>query len=192
MNYTVEVFPQPVADFNFAPIKPVAGSDDVQFTDASHSAEIVGWNWYFTNTAGQNTSSMQHPSFIYMDAGDYVAALVVKSENGCTDTITKVVTVGEDFGIFIPNAFTPNGDGVNDVFQPKGFGIVKYEMQIFDRWGEKIFETTEFEKGWDGIRQKKNDINYTISKEEVYTWRIKATSVFGKAHEYTGHVTLIK
>jgi gliding motility-associated-like protein len=192
MNYTVEVFPQPVADFNFAPIKPIAGSDEVHFTDASHSAEIVAWNWYFTNTAGTNTSSMQHPSYIYMDAGDYVAALVVKSENGCTDTITKVVTVGEDFGIFVPNAFTPNGDGVNDTFQPKGFGIVKYELQIFDRWGEKIFETTEFEKGWDGIRQKKSDINYTVGKEEVYVWKIKATSVFGKAHEYTGHVTLIK
>jgi gliding motility-associated-like protein len=62
-------------------------------------------------------------------------------------------------------------------------------MQIYDRWGEKVFETTEFEKGWDGSYMKRSE---TSSKDDSYIWRIKATSVFGKAHEYTGHVTLIK
>jgi gliding motility-associated-like protein len=190
--YTVEAYPQPVADFNHAPIKPIINVDgDVSFTDASHGPPIVSWNWYFMNTA-QYQSTEQNPHFNYTEPGSYPVALIVKSEQGCLDTLIKLIEVGEDFGIYVPNAFTPNGDGLNDTFQPKGFGIVKYEMQIFDRWGEKIFETNDFEKGWDGIRQKKNDVNYTVSKEDVYTWRIKVTSVFGKAHEYTGHVTIIK
>jgi gliding motility-associated-like protein len=192
-SYTVETYPVPVADFNWAPIKPIINQDKVDFTDASYNGDIVSWNWYFTNqaTAG-HTSSMQNPNFYYEEPGSYPAVLIVKTEQGCTDTVVKVIVVGEDFNIYVPNAFTPNGDGINDVFQPKGFGIVKYELQIFDRWGERLFQTNTFEQGWDGIRQKKNDINYTVSKQEVYVWKINATDVFGKHHEYTGHVTLIK
>jgi gliding motility-associated-like protein len=188
-TYTVQVTPQPVADFNFSPLKPIINQDaDVTFTDASHGTNITSWNWYFANTAAFQ-SAEQNTHFLFQDPGTYVVALVVKNEFGCTDTILKPITVSEDFGIYVPNAFTPNGDGINDTFQPKGFGIEKYEMQIYDRWGEKVFETTEFEKGWDGNYISRGEL---ISKDDTYTWRIKATSVFGKAHEYTGHVTLIK
>jgi gliding motility-associated-like protein len=188
-TYTAEVYPQPVADFNHAPIKPIINVDaDVHFTDASHSASITAWNWYFMNTP-QYQSTVPNPTFIYQDPGDYVVALVVKSDQGCTDTLLKKITVGEDFGLYVPNAFTPNNDGLNDIFQPKGFGVVKYNLQIFDRWGEKIFESDEFEKGWDGIYQGRGG---KVCPEDTYTWKIKATSVFSKAHEFTGHVTLIK
>jgi gliding motility-associated-like protein len=182
----VEVHPQPVADFNYSPLKPVINIDnEVTFTNASYGTNISNYNWYFMSTA-QYQSIEQNPHFFYTEPGNYAVTLVVKSDQGCTDTIVKAVTVAEDFGVYVPNAFTPNGDGLNDVFQPKGFGVVKYEMQIFDRWGEKVFETNEFEKGWDGTTRNK------LSKDEVYTWRIKLTSVFGKAHEMTGHVTLMK
>jgi gliding motility-associated-like protein len=188
-TYTVQVTPQPIADFNFSPLKPIVNVDaDVLFTDASHGNNITSWTWYFMNTSGAQ-SVQQNTHFLYENPGEYVVALVVKNEFGCTDTMLKPITVSEDFGIYVPNAFTPNGDGVNDTFQPKGFGIEKYEMQIYDRWGEKVFETTEFEKGWDGSYMKRSE---TSSKDDSYIWRIKATSVFGKAHEYTGHVTLIK
>ncbi|HRD40555.1 MAG TPA: gliding motility-associated C-terminal domain-containing protein, partial [Bacteroidia bacterium] len=113
-----------------------------------HNATITAWNWYFYSNA-TNTSNMQHPTFYYPEAGTYPVTLVVKSDKGCIDTITKIIVVGEDFGIYIPNAFTPNGDGLNDFFQPKGFGIKDYELEIFDRWGERIFNTKVFEEGWD-------------------------------------------
>jgi gliding motility-associated-like protein len=191
-TYTVNIYPIPVADFNFAPLKPIINIDpEVQFTDASHSANIVSWNWYFMNTA-QYTSIMQNPTFPYTEPGTYPVALVVKSDHGCIDTIVKPLVVGEDFGIYVPNAFTPNADGLNDIFQPKGFGIVKYELNIFDRWGEKVFSTKEFEKGWDGTMQSKKDVKYGIIEDGVYSWIINVTSVFGKSHELTGHVTLIK
>lgn len=191
-TYTVEIYPVPVADFNFAPIKPIINIDpEVQFTDASYNANIVSWNWYFMNTA-QYTSVLQNPSFPYTEPGTYPVALVVKSEHGCIDTIVRPVVVGEDYGLYVPNAFTPNADGLNDVFQPKGFGIVKYELNIFDRWGEKVFHTTTFEEGWNGIKQKKKDVNYAICEDGVYSWIINVTNVFGKSHELTGHVVLLK
>ena len=59
--------------------------------------------------------------------------MVVQNKWGCKDTIVKPIIIGEDFSIFVPNAFTPNNDGINDTFQPKGHGIVTYDMMVFDR-----------------------------------------------------------
>lgn len=188
----IEIYPQPIADFNHAPIKPIINQDPfVTFTDASYGATIVSWNWYFMNTA-QYTSIEQNPTFAYSEPGTYPVALVVKSDKGCTDTLVRPLVVGEDFGIYVPNAFTPNGDGLNDVFQPKGFGVVKYELNIFDRWGERVFHTTNFEDSWNGTMQSKKDVKYGVLEEGVYTWLINCTSVFGKSHELKGHVTLMK
>lgn len=186
---TVIVFPKPVADFNHSPVKPIAILDqDVVFTDASWGAPIVSWNWYFMNTA-QHTSTQQNPTFSYTEAGTYVVTLVVKSDKGCTDTLSRPLVVGEDYGLYIPDAFTPNADGLNDGFQPKGFGIVKYELYIFDRWGEKLFHTNTFEESWDGTFQGKGN---TICEQGVYTWLINVTDVYGKSRELKGHVALIK
>ncbi len=189
---TIDIYAQPVADFNHAPIKPIINIDQyVTFTDASWGATIVSWNWYFMNTA-QYTSVEQNPTFAYTEPGTYPVVLVVKSDQGCYDTLIRPLVVGEDFGIYVPNAFTPNGDGLNDIFQPKGFGVVKYELNIFDRWGEKVFSTKDFEQGWDGTMQSKKDVKYGILENGVYSWLIEATSVFGKSHELKGHVTLMK
>ena len=184
-TFPVNVYPNPIADFNFAPLRPIENVDEVIFTDASYAATIASWNWYLTNNSN-NQSNLQNPHFVYPEMGTYPVVLVVKSDKGCMDTIIKVITIGEDYGIYVPNAFTPNGDGLNDIFQPKGFGVSKYEFSIFDRWGEKIFLTNSFDKGWDGT------INGLNAKDDVYAWRIKLTNVFGKSHELTGHVTLIK
>jgi gliding motility-associated-like protein len=188
-TYTSEVYPKPTADFNHAPIKPIINIDgDVVFTDASWGAPIVSWNWYFMNTA-QYTSILQNPTFLYTEPGTYVVALIVKSDKGCLDTLLRPLVVGEDFGLYVPNAFTPNSDGFNDTFQPKGFGVVKYEFYVFDRWGEKIFHTKEFTEGWDGTYQGRGG---KICTEDVYTWLITCTDVFGKSHELKGHVTLLR
>ncbi len=181
--------PQPIADFNYDPIKPLASVDLVSFTDASYQGNIVSWNWYFMNN-GQYTSQLQNPTFTYADAGEYMIALVVKNDKGCTDTILKSILVGEDYGIYVPNTFTPNGDGLNDIFYAKGFGIKKYEMQVYDRWGEKVFTSTDLNEAWDGTYVTKAGTKQI--QEGVYTWRIKLTNVFGKSKELTGHVTLIK
>ncbi|MCW3075429.1 MAG: hypothetical protein JWO32_38 [Bacteroidetes bacterium] len=186
-TYTIQAYPVPTADFNYAPQKPVV-NEEVQFTNASYGGNVTGWQWNFSHLS--NTVSAQpNPALIYENAGEYVVALIITTDKGCVDTIIKKVVIGEDYGIFVPNAFTPNGDGVNDVFQPKGFGIVKYELNVFDRWGEKIFSTNKFEEGWAGnYRGRSND----IVPVGVYVWQIRLRNVFGKSKELTGQITVEK
>lgn len=187
----VNAYPIPIADFNFSPLFPVVNTDaTINFTDASHNATIASWNWYFMNNATY-TSNLQNPDFTYLEAGSYVVALVVKSDKGCTDTILRQLIVGEDFGIYVPDAFTPNLDGLNDLFFAKGFGITKFELEIFDRWGERIYQTKKIEDGWDGKVHRGVDYGKYCS-EGVYVWKITLTNVHGQAKELKGHVTLIK
>lgn len=187
-NSSILIYPKPVAEFYYTPVKPVINLDQgVHFYDASYGGNIIGWNWYFFNTT-QNTSIQQNPICSYAEPGVYAVVLVVKNDKGCLDTIVKTITIEDDFVLYVPNAFTPNNDGLNDVFIPKGTGILKYEMEIFDRWGTKIFHSNILQNGWEG----KYGSDGNILKDGVYTWRIHVTGSDGKAHELNGHVTLIK
>jgi gliding motility-associated-like protein len=96
------------------------------------------------------------------------------------------VVVSPSIVLYIPNAFTPNGDGLNDIFQAKGYYIEKFDMWIFDRWGEEIFHSDDLLKGWDGTLKGK------MSENGVYTWKVIAIDVQKKRHLLTGHVVLIK
>ena len=116
-------------------------------------------------------------------------ALEVISNNGCKDTVYKKLRIIEDWNLYVPNAFTPNNDGVNDVFQPKGYNIKTYKLLIFNRWGQCVFSTSAFEHGWDGSFKNSSSIG---SQDDVYTWKINVTNGFNKAFELTGSVMLLK
>jgi len=92
--------------------------------------------------------------------------------------------------VYIPNAFTPDGNGRNDIFMPYGYGINedKYKMEIFDRWGELIFSSSEFRKGWDGTVKGTSQ----IAQDGVYIYKILVTDLLNNKKNYVGHVTLIK
>ncbi|MDO8999719.1 MAG: gliding motility-associated C-terminal domain-containing protein, partial [Bacteroidota bacterium] len=182
-TYTVKAYPIPVANFEFSPLKPIEGVDNVLFDDDSRGDSIVSWSWYFVNNNGYQTYG-QNPSYIFQEAGTYPVALVVRNKWGCSDTIVKPLVIGESSSFYVPNAFTPNGDGINDTFFPKGHGIVKYNMMIFDRWGEKLFNTSDFFQAWDGTYKGED------CKSDVYVWKISVTMPDAKVKTYTGHVTL--
>ncbi|MGZ3898779.1 MAG: PKD domain-containing protein, partial [Bacteroidia bacterium] len=184
----VTAYPIPTADFNYAPRRPVDG-EQVDFTSSAYGQNIVGYSWSFSQLGNNITMNEQNPSIIFPAPGGYVAVLIVTSDKGCVDTLIQEIIVAEDYGLYVPNAFTPNGDGVNDIFQPKGFGIVTYELNIFDRWGERLFTTHKFEEGWAGNYVGRN--NEPV-EEGVYVWHIKLLNVAGKALELTGKVTLTK
>jgi len=184
MSY-VNAYPIPVADFNYAPIEPV-DEELIHFTDASYNANITSWTWYFMSTE-EAIATEQNPEYTYPTFGSYVIALIVKSDKGCIDTTMKSITVMEDVALYVPDAFSPNGDGLNDVFHPKGHGITEYQMEIYDRWGETLFSTKEMQNGWDGRFKNKQ-----IAQDGTYIWRIRYIDVYGKSKELTGHVTLIK
>lgn len=108
------------------------------------------------------------------------------NEFGCKAIDEICVEVTTNYNIYVPNIFTPNGDGVNDEFIVYGTGLSKFEMLIFDRWGEKLFVSYDQLKGWDGTYKGQ------MSKSDVYPYMIKYHSLDGKAHTKTGHVSLLK
>jgi gliding motility-associated-like protein len=118
--------------------------------------------------------------------GQYEVTLVSTNQWGCSDTIVHTVYIDDDFAFYIPNAFSPNGDGVNDLFSGKGYGIKDYVMYIFDRWGEKIYETTDLSKGWDGTYKGEE------AQQDVYVYRVDIIDIHGEKHKYRGHFTLIR
>ena len=120
--------------------------------------------------------------------GIYPVTLIVTDIHSCEDVITKMVIITAEYGIFIPNAFSPDFDFRNDVFGPNGFGISaeNYRFMIFDRWGEKMFDTEVLFKPWDGFYKG------TRVQEGVYVWNLFFKDYNKKKHELIGHVTIIQ
>ena len=130
------------------------------------------------------------PGALYIDPGQYSVSLLVSNSLGCTDDIIKKVTVEENIELFIPNTFTPNGDGVNDFFLPQGTGLNwdTFEMYVFDRWGNLIYKTNDINKPWNG---KANGGNL-LAQIDTYEWKVKVYGNDGEKRIYVGHVNLVR
>jgi len=181
----VTVYELPTAAFSFAPEIATIFDPTVSFVDESVS-NINGWDWDF---AGFGSSTDQNPVYdMPADTGTYVVTLIVTNIHGCTDTVTNPVQVKGEFGIFCANSFTPDGDGINDLFGPEGFGISPegYEFMVFDRWGELVFEADELTDKWNGI------YNGAKCKTDTYAYIIKYQNESGQRGEKTGHVNLLR
>jgi gliding motility-associated-like protein len=181
-NNYINVYPNPVANFNSTPDDVDELDPTLYFTDLSQN-NISLWNWNFGDG---NTSTTQNPSNTYDGAGVYLVSLYVENAYGCSSQIEKEVAIKPVFSFYVPNAFTPDNDGDNDTFKGKGVNIDEYNMMIFDRWGEKIFETEILEEGWDGYYQN------SLVQNGVYVYKIKLKDVLGENHNYIGSVTLVK
>ena len=183
VSMTVKAYPVPVADYTYSPAIPVENSDAVTFSATSKGDKISSFEWSFIENGGTHSSNSK--TFYYFeDAGLYPLALVVKNVWGCSDTIVKVIKVNYDFTIFVPNIFTPNADGMNDVFIPVTRGIKFYSLMLFDRWGEKIFESSDPSLGWDGTQKG------VACTNDIYLWKLSVSGNNGEAKEMQGHVTL--
>ncbi len=187
ISNSIEVYPIPQADFEYSPDAPNDNDFVVSFTDITKAATVQNWFWDFYSN-GIDTSIKQNPTYNFPNVGNYFVYLKVKSNHGCVDSIIKKLTVVEDVTFFVPNSFTPNGDGSNDVFTPKAVGVKKYHMDIFDRWGQILYSTSDIEKGWDGKSKKGGD---TVP-QDVYVYKISVIQNTGKPKQYVGHVTLIR
>lgn len=190
-NY-IESYPLPVADFDYTPKDASILDPIISFNDLS-LGNIAEWYWSFGDTLGGTliTDHNLYPEYQYVDSGNYQVDLLVISDKGCVDTVVKIIRVNPEFIIYIPNAFTPNGDFVNNTFTPKGIGVNEtkgYEFYIFDRWGNQIFKTTNWNEGWNG--KFKNTGTRCMS--DVYVYKINLEDVFGKKHQYYGQVSLVR
>ncbi len=185
----ITVFANPVAAFTPTPSSTSILNPTICFTD--NSVNAATWLWDFGDPLDQfNSSTLQSPCHTYGDTGVYCVKQVVTTTNGCPDSITICIYILPDFTLYVPNAFTPDGDGTNDFFFPKGEGIDedKFEMWIFDRWGNNIWYTQKWGNKWDGAANG----GKKIAQEDVYVWKINVYDFLGKKHSYVGHVSLIK
>ncbi|MCX6294726.1 MAG: gliding motility-associated C-terminal domain-containing protein, partial [Bacteroidetes bacterium] len=183
----INVYPNPVANFtapsNTSIINPV-------ITYSDNSAYAASWHWNFGDpfAGADSISSLQNPSHTFSQAGTYCATLAVISPYGCVDTTMHCIVIEPEFTFFIPNAFSPNGDGINDDFFGKGDYIKKFEMSVYDRWGNLIFFADDINKHWDG----KANHGSELAQEDVYVWKISITDANDKKHSYIGTVTIVK
>jgi gliding motility-associated-like protein len=185
LSYEIRVNPKPKADFHFFPELPTEGLDEVVFTDQSEGQNLKQWQWIFINNNGYKASK-QNTKYLFNEYGTFPIAMTVKNGWGCADSVIKTITIEPDFMVFVPNTFTPNGDNLNDVFLAKGRGIASIYLQVFDRWGSMVFESTDTDAGWNG----------TIKGEEVqigtYIWKLLVKNPAGKSKVLTGHLNLIR
>lgn len=185
VTFSIDAYPKPVADYVYTPDKPLENLDVIEFKNTTEGEKQIDWDWYFVSNKGF-VGSGQSVSYSFNDAGSYEVALVVTNTWGCADTVVKSIVVSADVKLYVPNAFTPNGDGLNDTFQPKGRGIQKYRMTIFDRWSNIVFESAEITKGWDGT------LRGSACTDDVYVWKIYTVDDNGKVKEMTGFVSVTR
>lgn len=182
------VFPVPNAEFTPNP-NPASVLDPVVTLVNQSSSDVTSWYYYFGD--GDSIAPfVSSPTHTYPNtvAQTYNAMLYVVNGYGCWDTVIHPVMIGPEYTFYIPNAFTPNGDGINDYFFGQGIGIVDYDLWIFDRWGNMIFHGDELSSKWDGRANHGSD----VAQQDVYVWKVKLTDVFGKKHNFIGTVTLVK
>ena len=181
----ITVFPQPIAQFGYTPPFPTIIETTVLFINQSFLGESFFWN------LGDGTTSQAFsPNHTYaQDTATYDITLVATNQYGCVDSTTHPVKINPKYTIFIPNAFSPNADGVNDHFRVQGLGIVELVMRIFDRWGDPVTTLENLDpmnKGWNGTK------NGTEMKQDIYVYRIQARDIFGEWQEYYGQINLIR
>jgi len=169
------VHPIPVAAFTIDPLEVSLLDPEVVIVDGSQDA--VSWTY---EVEGILLDGPDH-TYEFTDGGRRTVLLAVTSEFGCVDTASRVVTVSDHL-LYVPTAFTPDGDGVNDTWLPSVRGARLYELAVFDRWGRQVFATTDPRAGWGGEGEGEGMYNYVIRLAE-----------YGAYHtEYRGHFTLLR
>jgi gliding motility-associated-like protein len=150
------------------------------------SSNAVSFVVYFGDGDSLVTTSAGPYTHTYDSLGVYTVTLIAWSDEGCPDTTWLTITVEEPTTLFIPNAFTPNGDGKNDYFFPVGVNVQKVTLYIFNRWGELIFESHDMNDGWDG-RYKGQRV-----ENDVYVWRIIYEDNQNSWYEKIGKVAVVR
>ncbi len=179
----VTVNPTPFAGFSFSPQITTIFDPEITINNTA-SPDAISWNYAFGDGA---TSGFPFEKHIYDTYGDYTITQYVTNNFGCSSTISQVVKILPEYRFWVPNAFTPDENLLNDHFMPIAIGVLNYDFEIFDRWGERLFKTNNPKQGWNGFYKGQE------CKQDVYVWRITFKNVVTEKDEvHYGHVTLLK
>ena len=194
----IQVFNNPTAYFTSNTLQTTILNPSVELIDGSIGGYHYNWDFGDNSSVSgtindvisdsSTTGIMTQLTHVYGDSGIFTISLQITDDNGCSDTYEQTIEIDGDYILFTPSAFTPNGDGKNDVFLPEGIGIGRdnFEFYVFNRWGELVFESYNPSVGWDGT-YKGNNV-----KLDVYVWLIRTLDNKQQPHEYMGHVTVIR
>ncbi|MGB0166781.1 MAG: gliding motility-associated C-terminal domain-containing protein, partial [Luteibaculum sp.] len=180
----IQIFPDAVANFEID--KTPLHIDDliVQFHNLSENADSYLWTFN-----GFDQSTEDNPRYEFSVSDSLEVKVCLEAQANCPDTLCKLIPVVGKHLIYVPNAFTPNGDGTNDQFKPEllGADYTDYEFSVFNRWGERIFTTKNIDTGWDGSYKG------TAVQDGVYPYKVVVKQKLGvDKEEIFGHVSLMR
>lgn len=183
-SYTITVYDNPVADFTAEPQPPTVNTPIV-FTNLS-SPDAIRFKWLFGDGDSLVTTSRGPVSWEYNASRTYNACLIAYNQNGCADTVCKDVQALVEASVDVPNAFTPLSGDINSRVMVRGYAIGKMKFIIWNRWGQKVFETDNRRAGWDG-RYKG-----VLQPMDVYAYTLEVEFTDGTRTTKKGDITLIR
>ncbi len=180
---TVTVVEGPTSSFSFSPTEPKENTP-FQFTNLSTNA--VKYKWDFGDGDTLLTSDLLPVSHLYNFTSTYTVCLIAFNANGCTDTSCQQVSALVTPLAGVPNAFSPNGDGINDVISVKGYGVAKMSWNIFNRWGQLVFRSNSLNGAWDGR------FKGALQPQDVYAYTLDITFTDNTVYRKKGDITLLR
>lgn len=177
----------PVVSFSFVPGEFSAPSELISFNNGTQGASSYQWLYGDGNSSTQSEGTHTYTN----TTGGYFVTLIASSPSGCTDSLTQFIGYQEPLIFYVPNTFTPDQDQFNQQWKPvftSGFNPYDYHLRIFNRWGELIWESFNYETGWDGVYGK--DFQ---AQDGIYTWEITyATKTNNEKQRVTGTLNLLR
>jgi gliding motility-associated-like protein len=188
-NY-INVYPSPRADFLLSPEIAQITDPEIEFIDLSSDADEIFY--VVTLSSGPDIINQPQPTYTFPDTGLYDVRQVVSKQfdDGftCVDSLTKQAVVELGYKYFIPAGFSPNGDGLNDYFKVSGEDVIDFSMIVYNRWGQKLYQSFDMDNGWDG----KTKLGDEVVDGGVYFYRVEMTQRNGLKNTIEGHVQIIK
>ncbi len=178
--FTINVRRAPTAGFTFSPVQP---QENTPTTYTNTSINAVSYKWYF----GDGDTSVQvNPVHQFNSSGEFNTCLIAYNQYGCADTVCQPVSALVSPLIAVANAFSPNGDGVNDKVFVRGYAIGKIIFRIYNRWGQLVFQTTDRNQGWDGKYKG------VLQPMDAYAYTLEVEFTDGSKATKKGDITLLR
>jgi gliding motility-associated-like protein len=179
----LSVLPTPRAGFYLSEAQTEILDPEITIVNDALNADTV---WYvipyFKNFYGPDHI------ILFPDTGYFTIIQFVENSYGCRDTAQRIVYIRPSFRMFVPNSFTPNGDGINDILRVKGLEINQFSFTIYSRWGQQVYQSFDRENGWDG----KSNIHHELIQNGVYYYKVEVVDNSGIEHKLDGWVNLIR
>lgn len=180
---------------NARPFPTAAFSLSTDYTDICHSSitftneSIDGFTYFYWFDDSTAFSQNENPSHLYLHAGTHYPYQIVTNEWGCKDTTSSQLFI-EHYTFYAPNTMTPDGDERNNIFLPQAYlGVEEYELKIYNRWGQLVFETNDLLEGWDGTNKSGR---YVQDGTYIYKIELESCEPIGSEKVITGHINVLK